>query len=342
MKASVVIRSKDEAGRLRLTLAALSRQTKPVELIVVNDGSRDHTAEVVAEASARIPIVRVDHASARGRSAASNAGAAQATGDVLIFLDGDVLVGSDFVERHLALHETRARVIGRGDSWHLRQTRFFLDPETGAPMPGEEDRVLAMSDLDRERSRVSLRDVVEDFDSITRRAQPGLYPGAGPRRLYDIEMQALTADPECEVLWAAASGHNLSVDRSTFVASGGFDPLLTINEHRELALRLCGAGLTLAFVSGAKSVHMTHRRGWRDPLSDSTWHERFFEAHPIPAVALLTILWASLDDRPPFPDAARISTLAELAAAARRITDASSIAAVRQAHFAAAAVSAAA
>ena len=42
MRASVIVRSKDEADRLRPTLTSLAKQTGAVEVIVVDDGSTDH------------------------------------------------------------------------------------------------------------------------------------------------------------------------------------------------------------------------------------------------------------------------------------------------------------
>ena len=39
VRASVIIRSKDEADRLRLTLTSLACQSEPPEVVVVNDGS---------------------------------------------------------------------------------------------------------------------------------------------------------------------------------------------------------------------------------------------------------------------------------------------------------------
>ena len=54
MKASVVIRSRNEADRLRLTLASLAGQSEAAEIVVVNDGSTDHTAEILAGAAGEL------------------------------------------------------------------------------------------------------------------------------------------------------------------------------------------------------------------------------------------------------------------------------------------------
>jgi glycosyltransferase involved in cell wall biosynthesis len=77
MLTSVVVRTRDEAPRLRLMLASLARQTRQGEVVVVNDGSTDATPQVLDEARARLDLTVVTHASAQGRSAASNAGRAR-------------------------------------------------------------------------------------------------------------------------------------------------------------------------------------------------------------------------------------------------------------------------
>ncbi len=318
MFVSVIVRSKDEADRLKLTLAALSAQDVQAEVVVVNDGSSDHTRHVLSAARSMLPLVQVDHATPLGRSAASNAGAAVASGDILLFLDGDALAAPDLVARHLALHDSQAERVARGETWHLRQTRRFLDPATASPMAGEAERVSLMSAAERRASLITLTAILDDFGSIEARAQPGIYPGAGPRRLYDIEMDALRSAPKCPVLWAAASGQNLSVAREAFLDAGGFDPGLDLIEQRELALRLCRNGMLMAPVPG-RSYHMTHRAGWRDPLADLAWMERFYGAHPIPAVALLRVLWSGLADATDIPESARIMSLPQLAAAAALI-----------------------
>ena len=317
MSLSVVIRSRDEADRLRLTLASLSRQTTAAEVVVVDDGSSDHTQGVLAEAAKRQRLTVVRHNEAKGRSAASNAGARAASGEVLLFLDGDTLAGPGLVERHVARHAEAASLIGRGETFHLRCTRFLADPETGAPRPGEEARIERLSADERARMRVTRDQVLNDFGAVHVRAEPGVYPGAGPRRLYEIEMQALRCQPDCTVLWAAASGSNQSVRRGAFLEAGGFDERLDINEHRELALRLCKAGGCMGAVDGARSYHLTHRSGWRDPMSDPHWETLFYTAHPIAAVKLMAVFWASLGAGRDLADNERIGSLADLEIAAR-------------------------
>lgn len=317
MRVSVVIRSKDEADRLRLTLTSLSHQAMSAEVVVVNDGSLDHTEAVLAEAAGWLPLITVKHATPKGRSGAANAGARAASGDVLLFLDGDTLAHPELVARHAAAHAANRAIIGRGETFHLRGTRFLQDPETGTPRAGEEKRLAGMAANELARLCVTRADIIDDFASIDRRAAPGVYPGAGPRRLHEIEMDALHNHPACAVLWAAASGSNLSVDRDRFLGVGGFDEALDINEHRELALRLCESGLRMVPVEGARTYHMTHRTGWRDPLEDPSWEATLYRAHPLMAVKLLNVFWASLNPRFRIPREAEIKTLPELESAAR-------------------------
>ena len=247
MSLSVVIRSRDEADRLRLALTSLSRQSLPAEVVVVvDDGSRDHTAAVLDQAAGWPPLTVVRHDAPLGRSGAANAGARAASGEVLLFLDGDTLAAPDLARGHAALHAEGAGRIGRGAAWRLRCTRFLMDPEQGTPRPEAAERVARLSPDELERLKVTRAQILQDFEAITGRAELGVYPGAGPRRLQELEMGALRDHPDSAVLWAAASGSNQSVPRDAFLAVGGFNPAIDNNEHRELALRLCRAGLRMA------------------------------------------------------------------------------------------------
>lgn len=314
LKTSVVIRSHNEAPRLRLVLASLEDQPGLDEVVVVDDGSSDGTPEVIAEASRHLPLRAVHHATAAGRSAAANAGAQAASGDILIFLDGDMIAGPGVVAAHRARHaEASEPLVCRGSNWHLRCTRTLLDPEHGVPFAAQAERHARLPEAERDAMRVTGLQVRTDFEAIARRAQRGIYPGSSPGVLHDAEMQALAETPDCPVLWAAASGSNQSVRRAAFLEVGGFDAAIDINEHRELARRLVLTGARMAAVPEARTYHMVHRSGWRDPLVEPGWEQRFWLRHPVPEVALMPIFWASLSAHPAVPVEQRINSLAHLA-----------------------------
>ena len=317
MNLSVVIRSKDEADRLRLTLTSLARQSEPAEVVVVNDGSSDYTGDVLEEAAGFMPLTVIHHETPRGRAAASNAGAQAASGEILLFLDGDTLAGPDLVQHHKTAHAAHEGLIGRGKVFHLRCTRFLRDPETAAPWPDQAERIARLPPGEIERLRVTRAQVLEDFDAVARRAEAGVYPGAGPRALHELELAALRDHPDCTVLWAAATGSNLSAPREAFLRAGGFYDGNGITDHRELALKLCNAGLRMQLVEGARSYHLTHRSGWRDPLKETGWEAAFYRLHPTPAAKLLALFWASVSPNSPLPSAARIASLPALEIAAR-------------------------
>ena len=332
-RVSVVVRTKDEADRLRLTLTSLACQSQPPEVVVVNDGSSDHTKDVIAVAQdGGMDIVALHNATPSGRSAASNDGAAAASGDIVLFLDGDTLAAPDLVSEHLHKHRERANVVVRGATHNLRCTRPFLDPELGTPQRGEEARVERMSTMERDRAIVTREQIRSRFHEIDLRSQPGVYPGFGPRKLFELEMEALNSATDCPVLWAASAGSNMSIDRLVFLDAGGFNPELDNNEHRELALRLCNRGLSMVGATG-RTYHLTHRSGWRDPLVENAWEDIFFAAHPTAEVALLPVFWASLSDASDLPEAARIHSLPDLAAAAQRYKGIVERQAIREAHL---------
>ena len=93
IRLSVVIPTLNEAAYLPRLLDALAAQTRPADEVIVADAdSTDGTAELARGRGAR--VVR------GGRPAAGrNAGARAAGGDLLLFLDADVLPPPDFIER---------------------------------------------------------------------------------------------------------------------------------------------------------------------------------------------------------------------------------------------------
>ena len=110
MNATLVIPTYNRAERLRALLHCVAAQDSDrlARVVVGDDGSPDHTAEVVASFSDRLPIVHA-YQEDRGFRAgqARNLGIERAIGDVVIFADDDVVVGPGYVEAHIRAHERR-------------------------------------------------------------------------------------------------------------------------------------------------------------------------------------------------------------------------------------------
>lgn len=116
MEASVIIPTYNRADKLRRCLEALSKQTqlaRDFEVIVVADGSKDGTIEMLAHLNTPFAL-RVIEQSNSGQPTALNRGAAASQGRISIFLDDDIIVTPQFVSEHLRLHENRNQVVGIG------------------------------------------------------------------------------------------------------------------------------------------------------------------------------------------------------------------------------------
>ena len=99
---SVVTPAYNAAHFLRKSLGMLRHSTlDPHELIVVDDGSTDHSVAVAREHGAIV----IQTEGRRGPAKARNLGAAKATGDILYFIDADVVVKPDTIERIVAAFE---------------------------------------------------------------------------------------------------------------------------------------------------------------------------------------------------------------------------------------------
>lgn len=82
---SIVIPARNEAAGLSSLLPKLKNLCPEAELIIVDDGSTDHTNSLVIQYSAHV----VKHPQSLGNGAAIKSGARAASSDVIIFMDAD-------------------------------------------------------------------------------------------------------------------------------------------------------------------------------------------------------------------------------------------------------------
>ncbi|MFL5407307.1 MAG: glycosyltransferase family 2 protein [Myxococcales bacterium] len=106
---TVVIPTYQRKDRLARVLTGLAHQTVAnFDAVVVDDGSTDGTAEYLREA--RFPFeVRAIRQLNAGPGAARNAGVAAARGEIVLFLDDDVLPSPDLVAEHLRAQSAKPR-----------------------------------------------------------------------------------------------------------------------------------------------------------------------------------------------------------------------------------------
>lgn len=108
---TVIVPAYNAAATLGACLESLCRQTRPpLEIIVVDDCSRDGTADVARRHGAKVIALGQNS----GPGVARNAGAAAAVGEILAFTDSDCVPPPDWLERITAPLEAAGVVAATG------------------------------------------------------------------------------------------------------------------------------------------------------------------------------------------------------------------------------------
>jgi glycosyltransferase involved in cell wall biosynthesis len=161
MRITVAIATWNRAGLLERTLAEMTKLRIPAgmewELLVANNRCTDNTDAVIARFVARLPIRRVFEPQ-QGKSYACNLLVREATGDLILWTDDDVLVDSDWV----ATYVEAAKAWPHAAFWGGR-----VEPLYGSAPPAW---------VARNRAQVSHCFGLCQYERTVRPLAPGEYP----------------------------------------------------------------------------------------------------------------------------------------------------------------------
>ena len=120
----------------------VSAQLPEIELLLVDDGSSDNSAQICRSYAARYPWIRYFYQENAGPSAARNRGLQAATGDYVAFHDSDDSIDIDAFSRTVSLLRRYDADIWASDFCRVADNGAVLDrvfqiPDTPAPLFGE-------------------------------------------------------------------------------------------------------------------------------------------------------------------------------------------------------------
>ena len=209
---------------LRQTLSALLLQSYPaLEIVIVCDGEDAATRAVAAEFSIGPQIRWFFHPANRGLAAARNTGAREAAGDVVLFMDDDIIAAHDLAGAHMGHHA------GAGTRRLVVCGMISEDPDD-PPATFVDRRLHELKEHILQESAQALQ-------------------ASGPESVGDNVERAL---------WC---GVNCSVGREAFLRSGGFnEDFRNSGEEMEMGQRLHLGGFEFVFEPRASVLHKNTRK----------------------------------------------------------------------------------
>ena len=243
---SVVITTYNRPDALEAVVEACFLQDdKNFEIIIADDGSTANTRECIERLAARspVPLTHVWQPDEGFRAAmARNRGTLAATGDYIIFLDGDCIAQRDFIRRHRQLAQPGFLVSG---------SRILLSQGLTERVLRERIDVAGMKVLARLRHRLA-GDMNKVIQTMLR------WPDIGRvRRKFS---------------WRRIKSCNLAVWKQDLLKVNGFDESFTGwgHEDSDLVVRLFHAGVLRKDGALATEVlHLWHREAQRDQESSN-------------------------------------------------------------------------
>ena len=134
MKISIVVPVYNVEKYLKECVDSLLAQTLPaLEIILVDDGSKDTSGQICDEYAAQYPQIKAVHKENAGLGMARNTGLDHVTGDYVVFIDSDDFCQKDMVEQLAAIVERTGCDTCKTSFNRVDMESNFLHSETVVP-----------------------------------------------------------------------------------------------------------------------------------------------------------------------------------------------------------------
>ncbi|RXT13988.1 glycosyltransferase family 2 protein [Ammoniphilus sp. CFH 90114] len=312
---SIVIPSYNRYPLNKLTLYALSKQDYDLskfEVLLIDDASTDRTPKL-KETTLPYPFQYIRNPRNLGLAPSRNVGIQHARGEIIVFLDAEVIVDPNFVRLHFNNHQTHERAVVTGGSINLIYSFLFPDfqdwqwkslqnfMKTSEHFSKRVKNMVGRDVTHKELPRVIKelssplkllrRADVKNFQSIQRLSKPRSYE----KKLFE---QLGYSSDGCRLSWLFCIGLNHSVRRSFIDIAGLYDDQFQGwgLEDYEFGYRLSNAG---AHYIADPRIHLYHQE---HPIKLSIKEEQarnmifFQQKHPVMDVCIISLQYIGITD----------------------------------------------
>jgi GT2 family glycosyltransferase len=292
---SVVLPAFRVRHRIAVTARALEVQSlkaEHFEVIFVDDGSDDGTREFLEDWKPPFAYRLIANETNQGRSITRNRGWQAATGDVILFLDGDMIPHPNLLETYQAAFASGSWDVVSGRRHHIDLTqRGSFDDLTLASIAGAS----SVQEL--------FRPGTSHFEALLAASQPGQVPTQS--RFEEQIEEVCRLHPKALIRAIAFITSNVAVTRAALLKTDGFVPLLSRGEDTDLGMQLAERGARFGFEPAAIAIHPFERVD-ASVQEMGALLDALLTRHPYFPMALAWV-WAMAVGEPPFPRLADIA-----------------------------------
>lgn len=279
---SVLICTHNKCKYLDLTLAGYCIQSvKEFEIIIVDDGSMDHTKQIVEKYKQFLTLVYV-YQERQGIACARNRALESARGKQIIITDDDRIPSPDFIFEHKQMLDAHPRtvIIGREDIiisfW---QPQLQLDFNDGFKFFLKHQEI----NFDSEKQLIFCEDIQNDFHNTIQK----YYVGQSNSSLF------LSTIGLHEMMWSRAYGGNISFDRSYCTNPIQFDDGYKGygGEDIDFSFQLYRQHFSFVYSDSAINYHQEHKRKIQEYIEIYENFMRFYHKHRCLETSLMKMEW---------------------------------------------------